>query len=119
MTRIRTAVRRVLPDLADITDPGSVSVTASGGTTVTGPSTTSGVACRIAAANYQTARALFGEQAAAVIQFTLSLPHGTTIRPGWTVVVDGVTYSVAGVNDEGAWRSAVRAGLVRTVTVGG
>lgn len=100
-----------LPDLATITDPGTVTTTGSGGTTVVSPVVTGGVPCRLAKPGTQSFLLEFGEQLVADSDYIATFPTGTSIQAGWFVDVNGTRYTVLAVGKTVAWSTAVRAAI--------
>ncbi len=110
---------RWLTDICSITDPGTVTITAGGGSAIANPVTTAGVACRVGPAGTQANLRMFGEQLVSESDHLIVLATGTSIEAGWTVTWAGDTYAVVAVADAGTDGASVRALLRRQTAVGG
>lgn len=108
-----------LPDTATITDPGTVSITTSGGTTVASPVVTNNVPVRLARSGTQAFVIEFGEQLAADSDYLATFPAGTVVQSGWWVDVSGTRYTVQAVGKQTAWSTAVRVALKLLEVIGG
>lgn len=118
LAQMRADAAMLMPDMVTITDPGTIIHTAGGGTDISG-SSSSTVAGRLSRTGTQATRAEFGEQLTAEADYVLTVPHGTTIREGWSVTVGGITYTVTAVAKPGSWGAAVRALALESTAVGG
>lgn len=119
LVQLRAESGLLLPDVATITDPGTVAETASGGTTIATPVSVGGIPCRLSRTGTQPVRNEFGEQLTSEADYMLTVPVGTAIKEGWTVTISGVAYTVMAVALSGSWGSATRALVGKGTTIGG
>ncbi len=118
-------------DSCDITDPGAVTVTPSGGSTLaTGVSglprmlatlsaTQTGIPCMVMDRNAAGAISRFTDQQRVLADYQVMFDYGTSIRPGWLLRWHGSTYSVLDVADPPSYGVAVYALIRRSGPIGG
>lgn len=114
----RQAAQLFMPDAITITDPGTITVDSSGGTSIASPSSVS-VAGRLATTGTQAVINEFGAQIAAEADYIVFLPYGTTIREGWTITTSGNEYTVIAVAKPRTWRLTEKAAVTSSTPIGG
>src|SRR5262245_8820424 len=90
-------------DICDITDPGVVAAPPSGGTAVSGATTTAAVPCLVYSSTTPLARFLFGEQQVVAADHLVATEYGTVVRPGWRITLAGAGYSVVDTAEPGTF----------------
>ncbi len=117
LARIRRQAERLMPDAVIVNDPGTVTTTSSGGTTISGAGSVTTIG-RLSRSGTQASLVEFGAQLTAEADWILTLSHDTVIEAGWSVTVGARTLTVLAVAPPGSWGSAVRAAVVESDAIG-